>query len=1181
MLWPRSGNTLSTFEDEVPLVLRNNLASRFRRIGGSDHRQFRKRAEFNSQFLVLEERCLMSVSPPIPIPSANKVVDLSTIFWNGETNPLNTAKGKTGIPSPAASGAMKTITLTNYSTSTIYPFLRSSNDGTDPNDSNKGYYDPQDLTHKEFREYVGYSTSTGGQFLGLPSGATIKFQVPLVLWDGDNISLVTDGTYLTASGNAPGSKIFNYNDDAKISIAGAAPVSNTVWVQGSANYPAGESALVMFYFANTAPATVPNDAPAQLAEVTFRDSYLKNFIDDAFQTFPLLNYDVSYVNTLVAPAAMEASNVPVTSGAIASGNLAYYYPNQDFGWHASDQSTTTFDPLIQNFVSNTGKAAIGQYFGGKGWPQYYNPNTSDYIIPSGANILDNSPLDATGAPSPVNVSNYDNNQWLLSSSGGGDIAATAGGAVLSNANATQLPLIFSDQDQRNQFIQDISSMEASKQTINLTLSTTAPNYQGVLGKFVKYNPSSSVNSYVVTSGGSHYSSKTYVKIVGGGGNGAKGDVHVVNGVITSIGLNPANAGSGYTSPPQVQIIDPSGAGSGALASATITGGTAVVQLAKGRTLPTGVGITYVFQRTGTDYASTDITNLWYSWADYYVNQFNSFVPEPANGTLVYQSIGSGSPVLTNQIALSALPKVPLAVGMSVMGTGVPAGTTILKIVGKTVYLSQIPDSDTPSSQQYTFSKPKNLAIDPISAKYTHPYVLRFNAANTPNAKLFGGSVYEAMQIQTVNLPAAAYLPTTMNVVDHVIKFYANIPTYMDDWGPTLVGEARDIVKSILRGVYDYIALPDQTQWYPNPAAKTGGQGFNVYNLDPYVWFVHDVEQLSGYGFSVDDDVANPSATGPRGDDTNHAPSDLQIGFSGIQGTGSTSNATKLGNQSEWFPTTKWGAIPTTATIGIQPDGPYKGYSVITLTGDNPLRTLNQIVTPGPGQIGAYISAPGFIVPGTTLIYFPNGVLSPQIILSQNAISTPTSIPVTIDAATIILPKASVANPSFQLPVQASAPFFTVNPKGPNVGWNFSGTAGIAGQGSTYTSNNPAPVGTQVGFIQNSGVIGQAVTLQANQAYAVSFLVSQRKLNNGSSNSQTLQVKIGNTVIGNFTPTQTIDGTYVQFTSNAFTVPTAGSYNITITGTNTNGGDNTALIDQVTVTGGQAAPQNAGATQQKK
>jgi hypothetical protein len=246
---------------------------------------------------------------------------------------------------------------------------------------------------------------------------------------------------------------------------------------------------------------------------------------------------------------------------------------------------------------------------------------------------------------------------------------------------------------------------------------------------------------------------------------------------------------------------------------------------------------------------------------------------------------------------------------------------------------------------------------------------------------------------------------------------------------------------------------------------------------------------------------------------------------------------------------------------------YKGYSVITLTGPNAIRTLNQIITPGPGQVGAYITARGFIVPGTTLIDFPNGVFNPQIILSQKAISTTTSIPVTINAAQMTIPKVPVKNPSFTTPQQTSPPHYTIRPNGPGVGWSFAGSAGIAGQGSIYTNNNPPPAGTQVGFIENIGSISQLMTLMPGRAYALSFLVAQRRLNNGSVNSQTLHATVGNNVIGDFTPTQTVDGSYVLFTSDAFTVPTAGSYNIVIAGTNADGGDNTALIDQVVVTGG--------------
>jgi hypothetical protein len=333
-----------------------------------------------------------------------------------------------------------------------------------------------------------------------------------------------------------------------------------------------------------------------------------------------------------------------------------------------------------------------------------------------------------------------------------------------------------------------------------------------------------------------------------------------------------------------------------------------------------------------------------------------------------------------------------------------------------------------------------------------------------------------------------------------------------------------------------------------------------------VWFVHTVEQLTGYGFSVDDDVANPSATGPRGDNTNHEPSNLQIGFAGIKGTGNLIKAKPLGNQNEWFPTTKWGSIQTTATIGVQPDGPYQGYSVITLTGPDAVRTLNKIITPGPGQVGAYISAPGDIVPGTTLIYFPNGVTNPQIILSQKAISTDTSINVTIDATQMTIPKVTIANPSFAAPPQTSPPYYTVNPTDPKTFWKFMGSAGIAGSGSIYTKNNPAPVGTQVAFIQNKGGISQSVMLAPKRAYAVSFLVAQQRLDNGIVSSQTLHVKLGDKVIGNFSTTGTSTGAYVLFTSDAFKVNKTGNYPITIVGTNLNGGDNTALIDDVQVTG---------------
>jgi len=460
-----------------------------------------------------------------------------------------------------------------------------------------------------------------------------------------------------------------------------------------------------------------------------------------------------------------------------------------------------------------------------------------------------------------------------------------------------------------------------------------------------------------------------------------------------------------------------------------------------------------------------------------------------------------------------------------------------------------------------------LHYDP---QYTTPYTLSFNAAETTNAKLFAASVFAALAAEAgVNPLPESYLPYSMNLVSQVIQFYAKLPGYdIPDTGPILVGDVRDVVKSILRGVYDFNKVPDQSLWYPDPstppAGLTSGQKFNVYNLDPYVWFIHKVQGMSAYGFSVDDDVSNPTATGPllaaNGDD-NHFPNNLQIGFGGIGG---------FNNPNQWFPTIPWGTLPTNAnipvmaTISIQPDGDYQGQSIVTFTGPDALKIYNQINNPGTGQVGAYISAPGYIVPGTTLIHKgPVSGTIPQIVLSQNAISTNTPIQVTIFADQLTIPKVPVKNSGFETPPQTNPPYYTVNPKGSTTYWNFTGTAGIAGIGSVYTKNNPSPVGTQVGFIQNVASISQSVMLAAGKAYALSFLAAQLRLDNGNLNAQTLEIRVDNILVGTFKPSSS---GYVLFTSNAFKVNATGMHTITISGTNLMGGDNTALIDAVTLAG---------------
>jgi hypothetical protein len=1110
----------------------------------------RDRCVFTPICLELEGRVLLSNG--VPIPASNPRVPLSTIFWNGEAEPLNPS-GLNNVPSPQMAGAAKWITITNNSAGMIYPFLRGGNFGQDPNSTGGTFYDPQDLTNREFRQYVGYAKADGSQYLGLPAGASITLQVPLVLWDGNNLYLATAGEYLTSA--SP--NLFNYEATAQIAVAGTEPISGSVWVQDSSGFSEGQEALVMFYFFDGPPKTVPDDAPAQLTEITFRDPYLTRFITDVNQTFPLLNYDVSYVNNLVYPVSMAAGNVPITFGnAQDPMTPPTYYGYQDFGWLATDRDIQTFRAAIEDFVANRGAASVGAYFGpdGLGWPAYYAPNGVDTVIPSGANLFDDSPLSIQGEI--VHTSSFDPNRWMLTSNGSGPIAARAGGAVLTDPRATVLPLVLAP-GEREAFVQTLAQMLGGGRTVDLTI---APSTQ-VLGRVLGYDAADSVQAVTVTAGGSGYSKVDPPQVVlsGGGGQGAEAIAFVGDdGSIAGVGLT--GFGSGYTAPPTVSFVG--GGGSGAGATAAIGGGRVTVALNAGVVLPTNQPLSYVFARPPADYAITAITNLWFSWAEYYVQQYQAFAGLSLQATPVFLAIpGSGDATqrVTNRLELAAAPGVPLAVGMTVSGPGVPEGTTILSIDGLTIHLSQILDVAGPTPGEYAFGRPAMFPYDPA---YTQTFPLVFGAEEAETARLFAGSVYQAIASQSVDPPPSPYLPDAMNLVARVIEFWAKLPGFDEPWGPILVGETRDVVKSILRGVYDFKVVSDQSRWYPAPATPMGGQAFNVYNLDPYVWFVHVVQGMSAYGFSVDDDVANPTATGPllapdgKG---NPFPNTLKIGFGGTRG---------LGNPNQWFPTTPWGVLETMAIIGVVPAGfPFAGSSMVTFVGPDALKIYNQINNPGDGQVGASILAPGFIPAGTTLIF--KGPISgdqPQIVLSQPAPSIDSPIPVRIDAGATPPPSSAPSNAGFERPIRAARRGLVVSPRGPGVGWAFARLAGIARAGSLLTRNNPTPAGSQVAFIRGRGHLRQVVRLQPNRPYTVSFLVAQRLLDDGTVNRQTLQVRIGRRVIGTFTPSPADGGRFVRFTSAPFTVPDAGPRLLVLLGTNRARGDHTALIDEVTISG---------------
>ena len=97
----------------------------------------------------------------------------------------------------------------------------------------------------------------------------------------------------------------------------------------------------------------------------------------------------------------------------------------------------------------------------------------------------------------------------------------------------------------------------------------------------------------------------------------------------------------------------------------------------------------------------------------------------------------------------------------------------------------------------------------------------------------------------------------------------------------------------------------------------------------------------------------------------------------------------------------------------------------------------------------------------------------------------------IDNVAIYHSEGQFADPSFEGPTQGTGANndFKYDPLGSS--WTFSGPAGLAGNGSGFTSGNPpAPDGTQVAFLQTIGTAGQSIDLPAG-SYVVSFQAAQR------------------------------------------------------------------------------------------
>jgi hypothetical protein len=294
--------------------------------------------------------------------------------------------------------------------------------------------------------------------------------------------------------------------------------------------------------------------------------------------------------------------------------------------------------------------------------------------------------------------------------------------------------------------------------------------------------------------------------------------------------------------------------------------------------------TYEFIRPTVDYASNAMIKLWYSWAQYYLKHWKDGTSgAPTGPTPITGSIKENTATMSFNEAHPELVE-----GMAVTGPGLDNAATekglhqgdalILQITTdkKSVILSQVANQSS-TNGRFTVRPPQSLLWTPSkNGDAGYPLIGdKFDFSDDPPREWqkpheFSQQVYLIMaSMNQIGLPNNDSVSKFMqDVVGANMGFIFTNQAKLTDDGKMVTAMIRDMIKSVLRGVSDFTKFPDDVDdygnhltWYPDPKEHRGKQQFNIFNLDPFVWFVHVQLGFSGYGFSVDDDTADVGAGG--------------------------------------------------------------------------------------------------------------------------------------------------------------------------------------------------------------------------------------------------------------------------------------------------------------------------------
>ncbi len=926
---------------------------------------------------LLEERCLLSANPTLPMDTPG--ITLDGVLYNGVTGT-----------------DQKTLTITNNSSQTVYPFLRGQNSNQAVGQfAGTGEYDPYDPSTQDYRGYIGYTDGTGN-YAGLPAHSSITITVPMVFWDSGRLFFTTDGTDLlstyngSAGGSPAGSPFYFFSSNVqsqyylqtqnndltklyfvpayntfdasgnpsklqwkppttlgklapgKYSLAGPeVPANDYVTVDSANPYyvslnqpltsaqtapglyilnaspyptttptptdhfvqkgftlttqgsPSTTNGVVMWYHAQGA-LNPSEEAPFQLTEITYRSTLYntKGFqqlmtqaaFDDATEN--AINYDISMVDSINTPVAMEASNATIT----------YTTSQAPYGWIGSGKSldpnaADNFQKALANFTATNTNGnnlnGLGTYFGGRGYPSYVSIEPGNIKLPGGYNLFDVSPA----SPNGLSAVNY-----YKTFPADGSVIGSAREYTLTSAGSGPITLLF----------QGVSG----SQDHNLMLSTSTQAYQYALNSLVAPNLQNGFTYNVTYGGGTSVGTVT--------GLIKDGNQNVIG--VTVSGTVPPNA--------DTQVFN--------------------------------------FSLPGTDYATAAIEKLWYSWAQYYVNNVKQLNPSPPAG-VVNGTITNGN-VLT--LSDSSLLK-GLVPGMVVTSPDVPSATWFILSIDQSgqIHLSEtVPGNPT----HFNIANPSLNVLagySPTMQLFTFDFQTPKEQAD---ALAFAQTVYTTMGAFSHTTTGSSNPASTM--LAHIIGglFGGFYPNGNDDTTKLLT----DMSKSALRGVPDFTnpLYSNPSQWYPDPALGTGGQTFNVYNLDPYIWFIHaKLVGATAYAFALDDDTSDVESKGAT---------NLDVSVGGLNSGG---GLTGIPNPDPYSPVSAFGVVTTpSATFST------KSSLVSNLSNPQVIGQINQYDY-NHGMPGTLVNGPG-VQRGTT-VQITSAVTNP-LSNSTFTLSNPLGTPVT-------------------------------------------------------------------------------------------------------------------------------------------------------------------------------------------